>query len=156
MRSGCVGRRRQPGTGEAHWIIGYRDRRHPQNFTDRKDPQGRLIRPRVSLLTGWRIRLLPGAHAAVDQQHLSVDMLGGVAEQEHGGFAGDVWGRHLSVGRVPFHPAADAGLPQRGGGQRRFKEPGASPLTRIPRGANSTHKLRTSISTAPLEASYAT
>ncbi|MGI8673156.1 MAG: hypothetical protein ACR2LU_11200, partial [Luteitalea sp.] len=31
-----------------------------------------------ALAEQWRVRLLPGAHPAVDEQHLAVDMDGGV------------------------------------------------------------------------------
>src|SRR5437867_5816309 len=49
-------------------------------------------------------RMLPGAHAAVDQQHLAVNMRGAVAAEKNRGGPAHVGGRDLTVGRVMRDP----------------------------------------------------
>src|SRR5439155_5532566 len=54
------------------------------------------------------VRLLPGAHAAVDEEHLAVHVPGVVAAEIDGAAAADVATRDLATGRVQLHPAAEA------------------------------------------------
>src|SRR5688572_24659323 len=74
--------------------------------------------PRSLLPILRHIRLLPGAHAAIDEEHLAVDVPGVVAAQIDRAAAADVALRHLAAGRVQFHPAAKTLVAVDDGSQR--------------------------------------
>src|SRR5690606_23254228 len=75
-----------------------------------------------------RIGLLPGAHSTVNQPHVAVHVLGGVADQVYGAWAADFRPRYLTVRRMQFHPAPSGRVVECRGGQGRVEQPGGEPV----------------------------